>query len=714
MEVAAPHNTNDNIAIADSPDRFINRELSWLAFNNRVLEEAFNHHHPLLERLRFLSISGSNLDEFYMVRVAGLKEQIRNKAPSQSKDGLGPDQQLRLISENAVRLMEMQQKCWLELVDELKSQRIFVAKTTDISSDEKEWLHTHFSEEIFPALSPLAIDPAHPFPFLPNMGIALVMHLEKSIGGRHLNAIIPLPASLRRFIRLPGEDQRFVMIDDVIQMFMDMLFPKYSIVTSGLVRVIRDSEVDIAEEAEDLVRQFERAVKRRRRGVVIRLKINHAMPQSLRRFVLNQLQVSEEDVIPTDGLVGISSTSELYDSIDRPDLKFKPFTPRFPERIHDYRGDCFAAIEAKDILVHHPYESFDVVVQFLRQAAVDPHVVAIKQTLYRTNEQSPIVAALIEAAENGKSVTALVELKARFDEEANIRWARNLERAGVQVVYGFINYKTHAKISLVIRRENGRLNAYAHFGTGNYNQQTARVYTDLSLFSSDEKGLCRDAGLLFNYLTGYAKPRNLSKLLVAPLNMREKFLELIDAEINHAQAGKPGHIWLKMNALVDEQIIDRLYLASRSGVKIECVVRGVCCLRPGIPGFSDNITVKSMIGRFLEHSRIYCFGNGRKLPHPEAKVYLASADLMMRSLNRRVEVMVPIENPTVHEQILGQIMAANLRDAKQSWVLNPDGTYTRIKFNEASFCAHDYFMHNPSLSGRGKAAEQIKPPRKRK
>jgi len=702
-------NTTQQIDLKESPERFFNRELSWLAFNTRVLEEAFNQSHPLLERLKFLSISGSNLDEFFMVRVAGMKEQIRNKVTMTSIDGFTPEESLKRISDAASRLMVFQQHCYDEMCALLRLEGIEIVDKENITDKEKSWLSKHFIEEIFPAISPLAIDPAHPFPFIPNLGIALVMHLENHAENRQLNAVIPIPHSLPRFIKLPSQNAyRFVLMDTVILLFLKTLFPGYDAVSTGTFRIIRDSEVDVAEEAEDLVRHFERAVKRRRRGVVIRLKINSSMPLSLRNFVLNQLKVSEDDVVFTDHMIGVANLGALYGMIDRADLKFKPFTPRYPERIADYRGDCFAAIQAKDILVHHPYESFDVVVQFLRQAAHDPDVVAIKQTLYRTSEQSPIVAALIEAAENGKSVTALVELKARFDEEANIRWARNLERAGVHVVYGFISLKTHAKISLVIRREKGKLKSYLHLGTGNYHPLTAKVYTDLSLFSSDERGLCRDANYLFNYLTGYAQPKKLQKLIVAPIGLRKKLLELIEDEINFAKAGKPANIWLKMNALVDEQIIDALYRASGFGVKIDCIVRGVCCLKPGIAGLSENIRVKSLIGRFLEHSRIYCFGAGNALPHADAKVFISSADLMMRNLDRRVEVMVPIETPTVHEQVLRQIMLSNLKDEKQSWYLQPDGSYKRVEFNDNSFSAHEYFINNPSLSGRGKSITKSK------
>lgn len=688
--------------------RFINRELSWLAFNSRVLAEAQNPHTPLLERVKFLSISANNFDEFTMVRIAGLMDQIRHNVHTMSADGQSPVRQLDAIQAAAHILTDAQQQCWIDLSAALAEEGIHIVNLKQLSKTDKHWIRDYFADNIFPLLTPMAVDPAHPFPFIPNLGMVQVLELSPPRRpGKRMIAMVPFPSSQPRFIRIGhGHSMRFIALEDVITLCFDALFPGFTLHNAGLFRIVRDSDLELEEEAEDLMRNLDIAVKKRRRGRVVRVKTNRGVNQKLLRFMLEHLPAEPGDVVDVDGMVGLASTSELYDIIARPDLKFPPFKVRFPERINDYGGDCFAAIQAKDIIVHHPYESFDVVVQFLAQAARDPNVVSIKQTLYRTSHDSPIVRALVEAAESGKSVTALVELKARFDEEANIRLARVMERAGVQVVYGFVEMKTHAKISLVTRREQGKLKTYAHFGTGNYHPATAKVYTDLSFFTCDAT-LCRDAGYVFNYITGYAKPTRFKKISVAPLTLRRHLLRNIAAEIEFANTGKPAAIWAKLNALIDEEIIDALYAASQAGVKIELIVRGVCALKPGIPGFSENIHVRSMIGRFLEHARIYCFGNGEPMPSPAAKVFIGSADWMTRNLDRRVEVMIPIENPTVHAQVLQQIMVANLKDERQSWLLQPDGSYARVSEDSSTFAAHDYFMTNPSLSGRGKALAQM-------
>lgn len=685
----------------ESPDRLINRELSWLAFNERVLEEADNPHHPLLERVRFLSISDSNLDEFYMVRVAGLSHLAAMGVGTVGHDGQSAAQQLAAIRDEAARLIERQQRCWTSLQALLRQEHIESLAQEELTAEDRVWLQQFFVDRLLPVLTPIAVDPAHPFPFIANRALALIIELRRP-DGSEINGLILVPERVERFIRLPGDGARFIRVEQaLLAAALDELFPGMEVRGNGAFRVLRDSDMEIEEDAEDLVRYFRTAIQRRRRGRVILLTLEDPFDPAAEAMLRDQLRLDYALVIKARGPLSMNGLSALVDE-ERPDLKFEPYSPRYPERILEHDGDCFAAIREKDIVIQHPFESFDVVVDFLHQAAADPDVVAIKQTLYRAGKQSAVIAALIAAAEAGKSVTAVVELKARFDEEQNLHWASELENAGVQVIYGFVDWKTHAKVSMVVRREGDGYRTYCHFGTGNYHPVTARIYTDLSFFTADPR-FCRDAGLLFNFITGYIEPKGTEMLAISPGGVRHKLYECIDREVAYARAGKAAAIWAKLNALTDPDLIDRLYLASKAGVKITLVVRGICCLKPGVAGLSETIAVKSVIGRFLEHSRIWAFGNGAALPNRRARVFISSADGMSRNLDRRVEVLVPIRNSTVHDQVLDQVMLANLLDTEQSWQLDSTGEYHRADPGPQPFNVHRYFMTNPSLSGRGAA-----------
>lgn len=698
--------------VAPGGEAYFNRELSWLAFNERVLAEACNERYPLLERLRFLSISGSNLDEFMMIRVAGLVGQAQRGIDKQGIDGRTPTQQLSAIRQKLAELSARQQDIWRDLKLSLAEADIHIADEQRVKSAAHKWLEAYFLEEILPVITPQALDPAHPFPFVHNEGMGLLFTLTRDADKEQIMEMILIPTALPRFVRVPGDiggqglgggGAIYISIASLIQRYAKKLFPGFTIKGDGLFRVLRDSDIEIEEEAEDLVRTFRSAIQRRRRGQVIQLELEEDFDKHGEAILLEQLGVNEAAVIKTDGMIGIDGLAEIVDE-DRPDLKFDAYSPRYPERIREHDGDAFSAIREKDIVIHHPYESFEVVVDFIRQAAADPDVVAIKQTLYRAGAQSAVINALIEAAENGKSVTAVVELKARFDEEQNLKWGAKLERAGVQVIYGFTDWKTHAKVAMVVRREEKGFRTYCHFGTGNYHPVTAKIYTDMSFFTADPK-LGRDAAKMMNFVTGYVEPHELERLSIAPLDLRQEIYRRIDNEIANAAKGKPAAIWMKCNQITDSGMIDRLYAASNAGVQVDLVIRGICCLRPGVEGLSENIRVKSIIGRFLEHSRIYAFANGRAMPGPHAALYISSADLMERNLDRRVEVLIPIKNRTVHDQILQQVLLANMLDTEQSWWLHADGTYSRVETDGKPFNCHRYFMTNPSLSGRGGSLE---------
>jgi polyphosphate kinase len=682
-------------------ESFFNRELSWLAFNERVLSLAEDDDKPLGERIRFLAISADNLNEFFMVRVAGLRQLVDRGFKRLPKDDVDIDQLLTQIMARSAKLMARQNQVLPELIGCLRDENIHVL--SDIPDDEQDrlWLEDWFIDNVLPLITPTTLDPSHPFPFFHNDGKGMMLELT-SPDSKPMQSVILLPANLPRFVKLPGDGLRLLLVEAVIRASIVKIYPRHQLVSAAMFSILRDSEIEIDDEANDLIHEFENALRARQRGNVVLLTLSKDAPKPIRRLLKSAMGIDENNFFNTDGPVALNNFSELLDYIPK-HLLFPAFAPRFPQRIRDFNGDCFAAIRNKDIIVHHPYESFEVVVRYLQQAATDPDVLAIRQTLYRTTSNSPIVKALIQAAENGKTVTAVIELKARFDERNNIQLARALGRAGVQVAYGLTDLKIHLKMSLVVRREHGKLVSYTHVGTGNYHPITAGIYTDLSYFTCD-KDVGRDAYEIFKYLTSHVQPDKLKRSFVSPHQSFPQLRLMILAEIENCKNGLPSGIWLKCNSLVDHRLIELLYEASQAGVPIEILARGICCLRPGVAGLSETITVRSIIGRFLEHGRIYVFANGGEFLSDKNTVMISSADLMPRNLRRRVECFMRLENPTIRKQVLHQIMVAHLRDEKNAWYLQPDGSYVHPQTDETSFSCHEYFMSNPSLSGLGSLA----------
>ena len=665
------------------PRLFIDRELSLLDFFQRVLEEAQDPANPLLERVRFLAITSSNLGEFFMVRVAGLKQQIDAGVGELSLTGATPAQQLEAVRDRAQELMKETRRCFRELLPVLEAERIRVLPYTALSPEQKAEADHYFQQVIFPVLTPLAVDPGRPFPHISNMSLNLALVIRDAAGAERF-ARVKLPATLPRFLEMPSSAQRegrepaheFLLLEQLVAANVATLFPGMEVVQSHPFRVTRDAEVSIQElEAEDLLETIEKGVRQRRFGRVVRLTVDPAMPSEVRQILSENLEVSSRDVYTMDPPLGMSDLDQLH-GLDRRDLKFPPFVPALAPLLQEVDGDIFAAIRRQDILLHHPYDSFDPVVEFLEAAARDPAVLAIKQTLYRVGQNSPVVNALLEAVRHGKQVAVLVELKARFDEESNIEWARALESEGVHVVYGLLGLKTHSKIALVVRQEPDRLRRYVHLSTGNYNAVTARQYTDLGLFTCDD-GIGADASDVFNYLTGYSDKREYRRFLVAPIGLRSGLEVLIRREMEHARSGREGHLIFKINALVDPAMIQLLYDASRAGVRIDLVVRGMCCLRPGVPDVSDTIQVRSVVGRFLEHSRIFWFRNAGK-----HEVFLGSADLMGRNLDRRVEILFPVLDQRLVAHIRTDILDLYLRDTVKARIMKSDGTYGRATGSE--------------------------------
>ena len=697
--------TESILPAANSDNRYFNRELSWLAFNERVLALAEDRTLPLAERLRFVSISADNLHEFFMVRIAGLRQLHQRGVHRVPVEDTEIEMLLSLLHQRSSALMDKQNRLLAALITAFRAENIFILDEAPNDSEDLEWLEMHFITNILPLLTPTTLDPAHPFPFFHNQGKGMLFELADTHKKR-VHGVILLPENLGRFVKLPGNNLRFVLVEAVIKAFIGKIYTKHVLKSSSVFSIIRDSEIEIDDEANDLINEFETALRARKRGSVVLMTLTSDASASTLKLLCQAMAIGKDRCFGSDGPVSLNNFAELISYMPK-HLLYPTFNPRIPQRIRDFDGDCFAAIRNKDFVVHHPYESFEVVVRFLQQAARDPDVLAIRQTLYRTTPDSPIVRTLIEAAESGKSVTAVIELKARFDEKNNILLARDLERAGVHIAYGLTDLKIHAKMSAVVRRESGRLVTYTHLGTGNYHSITAKVYTDLSYFTCD-RDVGRDVYEVFKYLTSHVHPEKLKKSFISPHQSMPRLSNLIDAEIVAAGEGKPSGIWVKCNAIVDRNLIDKLYEASCAGVKIEIIARGICCLRPGIKGLSENITVKSIVGRYLEHGRVYAFANGGKFGSSKNLVFMSSADLMPRNLLRRVEMFVQLENPTVRKQVINQILTALLQDEKNSWFLMPDGSYRHPETGPDSFSAHDYFIANPSLSGAGSLARETK------
>lgn len=691
----------------NNPTNFFNRDLSWVEFNRRVLEEALDPDLPLLEKVKFISIFHSNLDEFYMIRISGLKEQVAAGVAEPTIDGLTPIEQLRIIEKTLHPMLNQVMDLWMnEVVPELNKHRVEIISYEEMDEKEKEILTNYFKKEIYPVLTPLAFDPGRPFPYISNLSLSLAILVRKPNGENHF-ARVKVPSILPRLlqidkiinpefkIQINGKfSSRFVWLGDVIKANLQLLFPGMEVIEAHRFRITRDTDIELQEdEADDLLRVIEENIRQRRFGSVVRLEVASKMPEFMLETLMENLQIKREDVHVLDGPIGLSDVMMLYD-LPLHQLKFKAYYPTIPKTFED-EEDIFSVIKQKDVLLHHPYHSFTPVIDFIKQAAKDPDVLAIKQTLYRVGSNSPIVKYLIEAAERGKQVAVLVELKARFDEENNIFWARELEKVGVHVVYGLVGLKTHAKMTLVVRREIDGVNRYVHLSTGNYNAGTAKLYTDLGLFTVNPD-ICTDVSDIFNYLTGYSKQSDFKKLVVAPISMREKFLALILREIENIKAGGKGHLIFKLNSLVDPVLISALYEASNSGVKIDLIIRGICCLVPGIKNVSENIKVISIVGRYLEHSRVFYFYN-----NGSEEIYLSSADLMQRNLDRRVEIVFPIEDEKLKKELMRTLIKVSVKDNVKSRLLNPDMSYTKVDGkNDKKIDSQEWLMnHTIKVSG---------------